>query len=343
MQHTTIHISLTTLLKVLALVVGVFLFLALWNIVFIVFAALLLAALIDPFASWFAARKIPRSIAVLLVYILLFGMLTGAVALLSPVVSEDIPQLIERFEILLADVQQTSEYAALISTFDRMGISFENGGAGTVSPQTGGALRQALGAVGSVFQGIASFLLILVIAYYMVTEDDPLKKILHSVVPTRHIDYVVSLLSRIQEKLAAWIRGQLILSCIIGVITFVGLSLMGVKYAAALALIAALLEFIPYLGPIVAAIPAFIIGFSQGGIVLLLMLIAFYIIVQQVENHILVPKIMQRAVGLNPIVSIIALLIGAQVAGILGAILAIPLGAALSVLFTDVIQHQRTI
>jgi predicted PurR-regulated permease PerM len=182
----------------------------------------------------------------------------------------------------------------------------------------------------------------LVIALYMVTEEDSLRKIVNSVIPARHVGYIVSLLSRIRDKLTFWIRAQLILSVIIGITTFIVLSLLGVRYAAALALIAALLEFVPFLGPIIAAVPAFIIAFTQGGVVLFLVVLAFYVVLQQAENHILVPKIMQKAVGLNPVVSIVALLIGAQLAGILGAILAIPVAIALSVIIKDVIEHKIT-
>lgn len=344
MQHTTIHISTKTLVSVLAFVLGVFLLLQLWNIVLLLFAALILAALIDPFARWFAEKKIPRGLAVVLVYILLFGALGGTVYLLAPVVSEDIPQLLTRFETVVSDIEDTGAYASIRETLSHMGISLEDVSSAAASTESnGGALSSAIGAVGSVFQGVASFILILVIAFYMITEEDPLKKIVHSVVPSRHVDYVVGLLSRIRDKLAFWIRGQLILSIVIGVVTYIGLSLLGVRYAAALALIAALLEFIPYLGPILAAIPAFVVAFTQGGVVFFLVVLAFYTVVQQLENHILAPKIMQKAVGLNPIISIVALLIGAQLAGILGAIIAIPLATALGVILKDVTDSKTTI
>jgi len=121
---------------------------------------------------------------------------------------------------------------------------------------------------------------------------------------------------------------------------YLGLLILGVKYALILALIAAIGEAVPYLGPIMTAIPAVFLAFVQSPIKALLVLILF-ILVQQLENHILVPKVMQKAVGLNPISSIIALLIGAKIGGIVGMILAIPVATAASVVIYEVWQVKE--
>ena len=133
----------------------------------------------------------------------------------------------------------------------------------------------------------------------------------------------------------------MILSILVGLLVFLGLSLLQIKYAAILAILAGLLEFVPYVGPVFAAIPALFLGFSQAGIVKMLLVLLMYIVLQQLENHILVPKVMQKAVGLNPIVSIIALLAGAQLAGFIGVLIAIPVATALSVFIEDVLAKDR--
>jgi predicted PurR-regulated permease PerM len=167
-----------------------------------------------------------------------------------------------------------------------------------------------------------------------------MKKLVWSVVPIRHQPYIMQLINRMQKKIGMWLRGQLILSLIIFALTYIGLLILGVKYALVLALIAGLTEFIPYLGPLLAAIPAVFLAFTQSPMLAVFVAVLYYVI-QLTENNILVPKIMQKAVGLNPIVSIAVLLIGFQLAGVVGAILSIPVATAASVFFKDVLDGKE--
>ena len=134
-----------------------------------------------------------------------------------------------------------------------------------------------------------------------------------------------------------WLRGQLILGLIVGIAVYLGLLFLGVNYALLLALMAGVLEVVPYVGPIISVIPALIIGFAQSpvigfGVVIL------YLIVQQLENHLLVPKVMQKVTGLNPIISILALLVGIKAGGIVGAIFSIPLAMMGVVILEDLFR-----
>jgi len=147
-------------------------------------------------------------------------------------------------------------------------------------------------------------------------------------------------LTRAQNKIGMWLRGALTLGLIIGVFVYIGLTILGVKYALVLALLAAVLELIPYIGPPIAAIPAIFLAFSQAPIKGFLTLI-LYVVIQQLENNILVPKVMQKAVGLNPIIGVISLGIGFKIAGILGGILAIPVATAVSVFIIDFIELKK--
>jgi len=176
----------------------------------------------------------------------------------------------------------------------------------------------------------------------MVVEENAIKKLVWSVAPEKHQVYIMHLVNRMQQKIGLWLRGQLILSLSIFVLTYVGLLILGVKYALVLALIAGLLEFIPYLGPTLSAIPAVFLAFTQAP-ALALFTLGLYYIIQMVENNILVPKIMQKTVGLNPIISISALLVGYKLAGVVGAILSIPVATAVSVFIKDVFDHKDAI
>jgi predicted PurR-regulated permease PerM len=122
---------------------------------------------------------------------------------------------------------------------------------------------------------------------------------------------------------------------IVGCLTYIGLYFLGIKYALTLALVAALLEIIPYIGPILAAIPAVILGFAQSPFLALLVILLF-VVIQQLENYIIVPQVMKKTVGLNPIVIIIVMLIGAKLAGVIGIILAVPVAAAVAEFLKDI-------
>ncbi|MBL7155340.1 MAG: AI-2E family transporter, partial [Candidatus Portnoybacteria bacterium] len=177
------------------------------------------------------------------------------------------------------------------------------------------------------------------ISFYLAVQEKGAKRFLVSLTPNEHQSYLADLIERIESKIGGWLRGQLLLMFIIGCLTYIGLYFLGVKYALTLALVAALLEIIPYIGPILAAIPAVILAFFQSPF-LALLVILLYIVIQQLENYIIVPQVMKRAVGLNPVVIIIVMLIGAKLAGLLGIILAVPVTAAAAEFLKDLQKRE---
>lgn len=348
MQDIRIHISTVSLLKVLGVLALLAVLYFVRDIVLLLFVSLILAALIDPFAGWFARHRIPRALAVLLIYVVLFGLLGLAIALLTPVITNDVPQLIENLKKFFISAQESAAVQGFLhglENIERATGSFGAGaaGSGVLPSQSSGVERTITGifsTVTGVFGGIFSLGLVLVMTFYMVVQDDPLKKILRSIAPDEYVPYFSQLFKKMRDKLGDWMRGQLVLSLVIGLLVFAGLLALGIKYAAVLGLLAAFFEFIPYLGPILAAIPALFFAFSQGGFIKFLFVAIMYLVIQQIENQLLVPKIMQRAVGLNPIVSIVAILVGAKLAGLVGVLLAIPVATVLSVFLQDVLVKK---
>src|SRR3989344_2850754 len=171
-------------------------------------------------------------------------------------------------------------------------------------------------------------------------EEDALIKIGRLVVPLQHQGYVAQLISRMQYKVGRWVLGQVTLALIIGVSVGIGLWLIGVPYALVLGLVAGLLEVIPVIGPISAAIPGVLVAFSQS-LWLGVAVIVFYIVVQQVESHVLIPNVMRKATGLNPLVILLAVLLGARLAGIVGVILSVPLATVISIFLSDVFNAKN--
>jgi predicted PurR-regulated permease PerM len=191
-----------------------------------------------------------------------------------------------------------------------------------------------------VFNGFFSGLTVLVISFYLVAEQKGMISFIKSLVPPNHQDFAMTLVRKIQNRMGRWVIGQLILSFCIFAVTFAGLSLLGVKYALFLALLAGLLEVIPYIGPFVAAVPAIFFAFLQSP-ALGVAVAGLYLLVQKTEGYFLVPKIMEKTVGTSPLLVLISLLIGYKLAGILGLLLAVPLVSAISLVITELYANQN--
>jgi len=176
---------------------------------------------------------------------------------------------------------------------------------------------------GNVVGRIASVVFVFILSFYLAIEEKGVKKFIRAVTPISKENYAIKLWERGQKRLSRWLGAQLLLGLIVGSMTFIGLKIIGVPYALGLSILAGILELVPTVGPILAAIPAIAIAFIKSPVIALITL-ALYIVVQQLENNLLVPKIMQKTVGLNPVITILALLIGVKLAGITGMVLAIP-------------------
>lgn len=323
-----ISVSTMTFVKVVLIVLGLWFLWYVRDVVAMLLVAVLLAALIDPFADWFAKRRIPRALAVILVYILLGVIAAAVIVLLVPVIIEQGTQLFG-----------SGPFAnALTSAVDRMRSLFD------VQRFVESLLSGQVTSVTSVFTQIGVFLngfvalfVVLVLAFYMVVEEDTAKMVFRHLAPVEYQPYIAQLITKMQSKIGAWLRGQLLLGLVIGVASYVGLSLIGVKYALLLAVIAGLFEIVPYVGPTLSVIPAFVVGFVQSPAIGLAVLL-LYVVIQQLENNLLVPKIMQKVTGLNPIVSIVALLVGIKVGGLVGAMLSIPIATMFAVISEDLFR-----
>ena len=335
-----INITTATIIKVILVFMLLYFLVLIKDILAALFVALILASAVDPLVDWMQKRKIPRGVGILGIYLVVFSVLSSVIYLIIPPIAQEIGDLASNFpkilDKLIAGFSAFKEYTIQHGILDNV-----KDGLGTISSNMQSAAAGVFSTVTGIFGGIFSFFLVLVLTFYMVVEENAIKKLIFSIAPSHHQPYIMQLINRMQKKIGMWLRGQLILSLIIFVLTYVGLSILGVKYALVLALIAGLTEFIPYLGPILAAIPAVFLAFTQAPMLALFTAVLYYV-VQLVENNILVPKVMQKAVGLNPIVSIAVLLIGFKVAGVVGAILSIPVATAVSVFLKDVFDRKET-
>ena len=161
-----------------------------------------------------------------------------------------------------------------------------------------------------------------------------------TLLPPSYHSIATNVVGKVQEKIGQWLTAQFILCCIIALLTFIGLTIVGLPYALVLALFAGLLEFIPTIGPILSSIPALLVAFVQSPLTALFVLVV-YVVVQQFENHIIIPQVMKRTVGINPLVSVVAILIGAKLVGFVGVLLAVPVATSMIVVIQELFGGQK--
>ena len=336
-QEKTITVSVRTILKVVGVLTALFFLFYIRDVIGLVFVALVFASALDPWVDRLERYRLPRSISILFMFLLLFGVIFFVVyALIPPVVA----QVAEISGSLASSAPQIDNfYRSVTGRTDLSLVAQLQESMTNVNASLSGISSGIFSTISGFFSALTALIIVMVITFYMTVEEDGLKKFVRSIAPIEYQPYLVQKTNRIQTKMGAWLRGQLILMLVIGVFTFIGLIILNVPYALVLAIFAGLAEFVPFIGPIIAAVPAIFFATSDSpwkviGVVI------FYIVLQQLENQIIVPKIMQRAVGLNPIVVIIVMLIGAKVAGLVGILLAVPATTIAWIFFGDLFKKK---
>lgn len=192
----------------------------------------------------------------------------------------------------------------------------------------------------TVVGGVVNFVLMIVLSFYLAVQEDGVGKFLKIITPVGHESYIVGLWRRSQRKIGLWMQGQLILGILVGIMVYIGLLFIGVDHALLLAVIAGVLELIPMFGPVIAAIPAVFVAYATLGGIPTIIVIALYILIQQLENHVLSPLVVKKIVGMPPMVSIIAIVVGGHLAGFLGMLIAVPVAAVIMELLADVEEKK---
>jgi predicted PurR-regulated permease PerM len=278
-------------------------------------------------------RRFPRWLAILTLYLTLLITLVGlGFAVVPPLVKQG-QALWTRLPDLFARGQQFLVERGLIDHELTMSEALQRAPTGMLGAG-GDAVTTVVGAVFGLAGGVFGVVTILILTFYMLVESDTIFRRFVRLFPVEQRLRVATVSSDISVKVSAWLGGQLLLGAIIGTTATIGLWLLGVPYFFVLGLLAGIGELIPMVGPILSAIPAIIVALtvSPG---MALGVGAFFLAQQQFENHLLVPKLMERQVGVSAVTVIIALLVGGSLLGIVGALLAVPTAAVLQVIFDE--------
>jgi len=331
-----VEISTATILKVITIILALVFIYLIRDILLTLFLAVIVASAVDGPIDWLVRHKIKRVVAVAIIYvsgIALFGFL---IYLIIPPLAGQIGNLASNLPAYIGQLQTKTQLSGAQFAF----ISVKD-----LLARLGSLLSNAAGdifvATINFFGGIFSALIVLIISIYLAVREQAVKRFFVSVVSPEHEVYTADLIDRILDKLGAWFRGQIILMAAIGVMVYIALTILGVKFALTLALLAGLLEVVPIIGPILAAVPAVLFALLQSPALAIITLVVYYII-QELEKYLIVPQVMKRALGLNPITIMVAVLIGAELHGIIGAIIAIPVAAIISIGYQDLMDKRRS-
>lgn len=322
----------------LVLTIGYALFL-ISEFILVLITSVVIASAIEPVALWAKRRNIPRLPLVLSVYLLsAVGLLGLFYFLIMPLASE-ISGLIRTLTIYFNSVSDGGLLSEMFKTqnvfggFDTPAIVKEL--STQLNALTSFLSQGVFSSLSFIFGGIFNFTLILVLSFYLVAQEDGITKFLRAIVPLKREEYAVDLWRRSQKKIGLWMQGQLVSSAMVMLLVYVGLLIAGVPNALLLAVLAGVFELIPIFGSILAAIPAVFLAYVSGGTTIALIVVGIYVVVQQLEGHLIYPMVMKKVVGVSPMISITALVVGGMLAGFLGVLIAVPVAAAIMEFVSD--------
>ncbi len=326
-QTVTIDISWSLLIKLAVAALIVWSAFALREIIFMVFVVFIFVAAVNPtIKGW--QKHMSRTVAVALFFTLLLLVLGLITWLFVPRVIEQIselvrksPTIIDQFRPFLTNIQSDQ----LNSILDNASSSLTNG-AKTVSTNIWQGLM-------GVFGGIATLVSGLVLSFYLLLEEKNAREFFHQVFPRNRYMAAYNTVQKISDQMGMWIRGQLTVMLLVGILNFIAYLAIGVPSPLPLGIWSGLCEIIPYIGPVLGVLPGVVVAATTGNMVAVILVIVInYVVIQQLQNFVITPRVMSRAIGLSPALLILAMLTGVTLFGIFGAVIAIPCAAIVAVI-----------
>lgn len=349
MDHNTknpqISISNGSIIRVILFGVVFFALVKLTTVILVILTAIVIASFVG-----FAVNKMKkyvknRTLAVFLIY---FGMFAIIIGLLSVFV----PVFIQEMSILVSQLGKYIPDSSILNTFQPDTISGASGVVSTISHNAslGDVIKSTQNLVsslsggffnifGAAFGGVFNLLLILIVSFYLSITEGGIQNFLRIITPDIHEEYVIGLWKRTEHKIGLWMQGQLLMGVIVGMLTYLGLTIIGVKYSLVLALLVIVAELVPF-GLVLATIPGILFAYLDGGVTIAAITALMYLILGQFETYLIYPLVVRRATGISPLIVIISILVGGTLAGFWGVILAIPCAVCL-LEFLDDLEKKK--
>lgn len=303
-----IEIAPRTIIFTTFFLLGLYLLWFVRDLLYSLFIAFILMSALKPIVNLMRRAGVGRTLAVVFVYLVfvcIFGLILFLIV--PPIINESANLFVSLPEILERLLPGASRYVQIDNLINYIPSITNN----------------AFAVVSSIFNNVFFILQILFFGFYLLMEEQVIKSFLVRFCTEEQAHSISQIFSRAEKRMSSWFWGEITLMTIIGVCTYIGYGIVGIKFLLPLAILAGLLEAVPNLGPILAVIPAAIIGFSQSYIVGV-SAIGLAFVIQQLEENLIVPLIMRKATGINPIITLIALVVGGQIGGGVGVLIAIP-------------------
>ncbi len=335
-------------MTVLMVLLGAYLLYSIGNTLLLFFVSFFIAAALDPLIDFLQDKRIPRAIGVLLIYVFIFLLVALFFIHLLPLIAEQLISLAGAVNDFILKVSQSptlnlpfgEQIRPYLEELYRavdikvVAVQFKDS-LQLVSSQLMNLGGNLWSIIMQISNGLLNFILILILVFFMTVDEQSLQNFCVSIFPEKYSSYITKRLQMVKIKIGDWIRGQLLVSITAAVISFIGLTVAGVEYSLLISVITGICMIVPVFGRVVACVLVLPIVLNQSAGHALFIII-YYFGISQVENNIIVPLLMNKAVGLSPIIIIFALMVGFQFLGILGLILAIPIATIISIFAKDV-------
>lgn len=321
-MNTKVEISHRTIIFTIFFLLGLWLVVKIKDILFLLFIAFIFMSALRPLVDGLERFRIPRVISILLIYGLVFGFFGISFAGV-------IPSLVFQTTRLIADLPIFISRVAPSLGIDVRSLTAQ------IAPISENIVTVTLG----IFSNILALLTILIFTFYFLLERKHTESYLVNFMGEEAAKRVVALVTEVEQRLGAWVAGELLLMVIIGVFSYIGLTILRVDFALPLAIIAGVLEAVPMIGPIISAVPAILVALTTSPF-LAASVLALYVIIQQIENNLIVPLVMKKSVGISPVLTILALMVGGRLGGVVGALLAVPGVLVIQIIFASFLMKS---
>jgi predicted PurR-regulated permease PerM len=336
-----INVSITpgSVLTILLIAAGAYAFWILRGLALLVLTSIVIASAVEPGITFFRRFRVPRVLAVTIMYLLVFGSFFGIIYFFLPPILNDaqnlistVPQYLNTLNIpsalggisLGSAAATTHQAQSLFSTLLEFRSAFS-------ADTSEGAFRL----ISTFFGGIFSLIIVVVLSFYFAIQETGVEDFLRLVSPAQHEKYIIDLWKRAQKKIGQWMQGQILLSLLVAITIYLGLLILRIPDALLIAVFTALAEIIPIFGSFIAGIPAVLIAYTTVGLAPALFVAGLFIVVNQFEGTLIHPLIVKKVVGVPPLLVLIAIIAGGDLAGFLGVVLAVPLAAILREALSD--------
>lgn len=335
MNEQTLDISWETIIKVFITGFVFYIIFLARDIAVWFFFALIISLLLDPAINFLRRLRFPKVLAVILIYLSIFGLLGLIIYLTAPIfifevnqLSQNIPDYFEKINPLLKNLGFD-----IAKNFQDLTVNLIS----RLQESSASIIR----AISVFFGGIASTIMIFAFAFYMSLEDKGLEKVLSLLAPTKYEKHISTIFEKSQYKVSGWFGARILACLFVGIVSFIVFFLLGVKYSFTLSLISGVLNFVPFIGPLITGILAFLfVGVSNSWTLAIYIIIALYII-QATENTFITPLLIKKFLDLPPILVLISLLVGGTIFGILGMIFVVPVFGIIYEFLKEFLEKKR--